>query len=143
MPRYLLTGGLIVVVLGGCGGDGKIAPVSGVVTLNGQPVADIAVSFQPIAGEGSNSPGPAAFGVTGPDGRYTAKIMGEETRGASVGKNQVRFSAHAVPSDTSDEGLNKMKSTVKIPARYWSESQLELDVPAGGTTSADFELKSP
>jgi len=143
MLRYLLGACAVAVVACGCGGDGKIAPVSGVVTLNGKPVADVAVTLQPIAAEGNNSPGPASFGVSGPDGRYTVKLVGEETRGATVGKNQVRFSAHAVPTDFSEEGLKKAKATVKIPSRYWYESKLEFDVPAEGTTSADFQLTSP
>jgi len=132
-----------IILLCGCGADSRIAPVSGVVTLNGKPVADVAVSFQPIATDTNNAPGPAAYGVTGPDGRYTARILGEQAKGASVGKNQVRFSPHAAVTDTSDEGLKQAKPKVKVPARYWMDSKIEFDVPAGGTNSADFQLTSP
>ena len=139
----LLVSGALAIAATGCGGEGKIAPVSGVVTLNGKPVADVAVTFQPVATAGNNAPGPAAFGVTGADGRYTAKLVGEEAKGATVGKNQVRFSAHAVPVDFSEEGLKKTKPSVKIPSHYWVDSKIEFDVPAKGTTSADFQLTSP
>src|SRR4051812_39868907 len=93
--RHLLISGAIVIVATGCGSSGKVASVSGVVTLDGKPAAEIAVTFNPLATDGNNVPGPSAFGVTGPDGRYTLKLMGEETKGATVGKNAVRFSAYA------------------------------------------------
>jgi hypothetical protein len=142
MLRYFLASGAIVVAAIGCGGPGKVAPVSGVVTLNGKPVADVAVTFQPVATEGNNTPGTGAFGVTGPDGRYVAKLITGETTGATVGKNQVRFSAY-VPVDPNYDGPNKAKPKVNIPSRYWSESGIEIDVPSKGTSSADFQLTSP
>jgi hypothetical protein len=60
-----------------------------------------------------------------------------------VGKNQVRFSAHVDPKDFSEEGVRKTKPTVNIPGHYWVDSKIEFDVPAKGTASADFQLKSP
>jgi hypothetical protein len=139
--RFALVSGLAIGVLGGCGSDGKTAPVSGVITLNGKPTADIAVSFQPVATDSNNAPGPAAFGVTGADGRYTLKLYGTETRGATVGKNQVRITGHAPPADMSEEALAKAKPKVNIPARYWNG--VEFDVPPKGTSAADFQLTSP
>jgi len=139
--RFVLVSGLAMMLLGGCGSDGKIAPVSGVITLNGKPTADIAVTFQPVATDGNNVPGPAAFGVTDADGRYTLKLYGTETRGATVGKNQVRITGHAPPADMSEEALAKAKPKVNIPARYWSG--VEFDVPPKGTSAADFQLTSP
>jgi len=73
--RFALTGGALLSLLcGGCGSNGKVAPVSGVVTLNGKPIADVAVTFQPLAAEGQNVVGLSAFGVTGPDGRFSLKL---------------------------------------------------------------------
>jgi hypothetical protein len=141
--RAVLTAGALFVLLCGCGSDGKVAPVSGVVTLNGKPIADIAVTFQPLASDGKNVAGPTAFGVTGPDGRYTVKLYGTETKGATVGKNQVRFCGYAAPTDMTDEALAKAKPKVNIPTRYWNESKIEFEVPPKGTSSADFQLKSP
>lgn len=141
--RSLLVGGVLLSLSCGCGSQGNVAPVSGRILLNGKPVAEIAVTFQPIAQEGSNVPGPAAFGVTDADGRYTAKLITGESAGATVGKNQVRFSGYAAPTDMSEEGLAKAKPTVKIPPHYWYESKIEFDVPPKGTTTADFEIKSP
>jgi hypothetical protein len=135
-------GGVLLLVCGGCGSD-SVAPVSGIVTLNGQPAAGIAVSFEPVAIEGNNVPGPSAFGVTGPDGRYTAKIVGGETSGATTGKNRVKFCAYIDPADMNEDGSLKKKPKVKVPDRYWSASQIEFDVPTSGTSGADFALTTP
>jgi hypothetical protein len=142
LRRVVLTGGVLLFVFSGCSSGDKVAPVSGVITLNGQPAAGIAVSFEPIAAEGNNVPGPSAFGVTGPDGRFTAKTVGGETNGATVGKNRVKFCAYIDPADILEDGTVKTKPKVKVPARYWSDSKIEFDVPAKGTSSADFDLKS-
>ena len=141
MLRSVFAGCLLLFAVG-CGSEGKVAPVSGVIKLDGKPAAGIAVTFQPIATEGKNVPGPSAFGVTGPDGRYTAKIVGEQRTGATVGKNQVKLNAYIDPADILEDGSLKKKPNVKVPARYWSDSKVEFDVPARGTSSADFELKS-
>jgi len=43
----------------------------------------------------------------------------------------------------SEQALAKAKPKVNIPIRYWNESKIEFDVPAKGTSSADFQLTSP
>ena len=127
----------------GCGGDVKLAPVSGTVKLNGKPVAGVEVMFQPVAGETSNVPGPAAVGVTGDDGRYSVKVIGEQKTGATIGKNQVMFSGRAAAEDFSEDGSKRGKPAVAIPPRYSIDSKVFFEVPPGGTTTADFDLKSP
>src|SRR2546426_3668999 len=120
----------------GCG-SGSIAPVSGRVTLNNLPLANAAITFQPVA-ETNQNPGPGSGGFTDSDGRYTLKIVGKETKGAVVGKHKVRISL--VPKDTEDDQPKKYK---QLPAKYsGKDTQLEYDVPAGGTDSADFALTS-
>jgi|SRR3954468_14864926 hypothetical protein len=143
MLRHVRLVGLCCLLAGGCAGGGKMAPVSGVVTLNGKPVADVDVTFQPTVADGNNNPGPMAAGTTDSNGHYTLSVLGEKVHGATVGKNQVRFSPHVNVTDTSDEGLKKAKPTASIPARYWSDSKIEFDVPRNGTSSADFQLTSP
>jgi hypothetical protein len=134
--------GCLVLVACGCGSGDKVVPVSGLVTLDGQPVAGIAVSLEPIAAAGNNAPGPAAFGVTGPDGRYTAKILSGERNGATAGKNRVKFCAYIDPADIMEDGTVKNKPKIKVPSHYWSDPKIELDVPPRGTGSADFQLTS-
>ncbi|HEY2415612.1 MAG TPA: hypothetical protein VGI40_25440 [Pirellulaceae bacterium] len=142
MLRNLLIGGALAVVAAGCGGSGNAAAVSGIVTLDGKPAPDVAVTFNPVSTDGNNVPGPSAFGVTGADGRYSLKLMGEEIKGATVGKNIVRFSAY-VPTDPNVDGPPKTKPKTNVPSRYWSDSSMQFDVPPKGTKTADFDLKSP
>jgi len=140
--RSVLCGSALV-LFGGCGSDGKTAPVSGIVTLNGKPVADVAVTFQPIVTDGKAIAGPSAFGVTGSDGRYTVKLYGTDKTGAAVGKNQVRICGYTEITDTSEEALKKANPKINIPTRYWNEPKFEFEVPSQGTNSADFQLTSP
>jgi hypothetical protein len=134
--------GTFLIAVVGCGPSGKTVPISGVVTLNGKPAEEVAVTFQPVPPDGANVPGPSAFGVTGADGRYTLKLMGQDIKGATVGKNIVRFSAW-VPTDPNVDGPPKAKPKTNVPSRYWSDAKIEFDVPSKGTTSANFDLKSP
>ena len=141
--RHFVVFCLFLSLLVGCGGDGNVAHVSGVVTLNGKPTADIAITFQPLAVEGKNTTPPAATGVTGSDGRYTVKLIGSDKPGAPVGKNQVRFTGHVELTDLSEEALKKAKPKINIPTRYWNDPNFVFDVPKQGTKSADFQLTSP
>lgn len=131
---------LLLILLAGCGGGPyKTAPVSGRVTLNGKPLTNAAVTFQPIADQGKMNSGPGSGGFTEADGRYTLKLVGTETTGAVVGKHAVRISL--VPHD--NPGDDRPKRYKQLPAKYNSRSKLEYDVPAGGTDAADFQLTSP
>ncbi len=144
MLRYFLASSAILVAAMGCGDSGNVAPVSGIVTLNGKPAPEVAVTFQPIVTDTNNAPGPSAFGVTGSDGRYTAKLITGEKSGATVGKNRVSFSGYVPPDpDPNYDGPAKTKPKTNIPSRYSSDAAMEFDVPAKGTSSADFQLTSP
>ena len=137
--RPILIPALLLLALSGCGGGGDIAPVSGIITLNGKPTAEIAVTFQPVPAASSKSPPPSAFGVTDQEGRYALMVLDGSRKGASVGKNQVRICAYVV-GDSDDP--NRPKAKVKIPSRYW-DAPVEFEVPPGGTSSANFDLKAP
>src|SRR5438067_1319638 len=81
----------------GCGGS-KMAPVSGVVTLNGKPYKDAIVSFQPISTSDNPNPGRGSDGRTDGDGHY--KLMCEGTDGAVVGKHKVRIRTYRDGAET-------------------------------------------
>jgi hypothetical protein len=133
---YLLP---LLLLLTGCGGPYRIAPISGRVTLNGQPLANAAVSFQPVASEGKMNPGPGSGAFTDSDGRYTLVVVGHETRGAVVGKHKVRITLVA-DTDSADDRPKRVK---QLPAKYNKKTTLEYDVPPGGSTAADFPLTAP
>jgi hypothetical protein len=131
---------LLFPLLASCGGGpSQIAPVSGRVTLNGQPLPRAAVTFQPVAAHGNINPGPGSGGFTDSDGRYTLKLVGTATPGAVVGKHKVKINLVAQDNSADD----RPKRIKDLPPQYNRKSKLEYDVPAGGTNSADFPLTSP
>ncbi len=125
---------LVLPLLAGCGDGRSAANVSGKITVKGQPLAEIGVTFQPV-GEGIGS-----TGKTDADGRYTLQFVDNQQAGAAIGKHQVTF--HDMldqPVESPDAGpLPPSKSRLPAAAR---STVREFEVPAGGTTSADFDLK--
>ena len=84
--------GLAAVSIAGCGGDPppQIAKVTGTVTLDGEPVDGVSVTFLPVRAEGAR-PLAAASGVTGADGTYSLVYRGKDfaPEGAAVGTHVV------------------------------------------------------
>lgn len=118
----------------------KLVPVSGVVTLDGQPIAGGIVNFQPIAGGAGGNAGPGSTARTGPDGRYTlATIQGKP--GAVVGKHRVKI--YSYNAETAKQDANGgPREREKVPPKYNYKSDLTFDVTAEGTSKADFPLES-
>ena len=79
-----------VCLLVGCAGQG-LAPVSGRVTLDGKPAANVHVSFQPMATGGNINPGGGSYAIVDEDGRFTLKTVDGDKRGAVVGKHRVEI----------------------------------------------------
>ena len=80
---------LTLVVLAGCSKSPyELAPVDGVVTIDGTPIHDAKVMFAPIAqGENRNS-GKPAFGTLEPDGSFKLTTY-RDNDGAVVGEHWV------------------------------------------------------
>jgi hypothetical protein len=131
---------LLLPLLAGCGGEPyKTAPVSGRVTLKGKPLANAAVLFQPVATPGNNEPGPGSAGTTDADGRYALSLIGKDRKGAVVGKHKVQVTMMAQDTNPADD---RPQRTKRLPPGYrGKKTKLECNVPAGGTDSADFDLK--
>jgi hypothetical protein len=124
----------------GCGGKGPtIAPVSGLVTMNGQPLANATVTFQPMRSQ-DKDPGPGSYGKTDLNGRFTLRLVGSDRPGAVVGKHRVAITSGAAADTTNDRAPATKEG---IPARYNTKSRLETEVGPGGTEEANFPLKSP
>ena len=66
-----------------------MAPVEGVVTLNGQPLVDATVTFTPT--QAASDMNLTSFGRTDNEGKYSLETMMEGKRGALVGKHSVRI----------------------------------------------------
>lgn len=116
-----LVAGLLVVA--GCGVS--LVPVSGKVTLNGEPAAKLQVLFEPK----DPSRGAAGMGFTKADGSYEIHYPGSQI-GAPTGDYIVRIT----PSESDDPEA----PVVDIPARYNTQSELNVTVEAGKTY--DFQL---
>lgn len=125
----------------GCGSSApyELAPVSGVVTLNGQAVPYTQIIFQPKGTADNPSPGPGSTAFCDDAGRFELKTVRGEP-GAVVGLHAVQIYAHgpakSVAKDT-DEGPQVQEA---FPAKYNVESQLTFVVPVEGSAGANFEL---
>ena len=140
MPKHLLLPLAWVLLLAGCGsGSYEIAPVSGRVTLDGEPLKGCQVRFQPVAASESNvAPGPGAFAVTDEQGRFTLRTIEPVRPGAVVGAHRVWLTT-VNEEDMQSESWRVTAEKVPPPYR---NGQLEFDVPPNGTEEADFELTS-
>lgn len=131
----------------GCGGPSdqpELGQVTGTVTLDGQPLSGVAVVFQPDNGR-------PASGRTDAEGRYELTYI-RETLGTKIGRNRVEIAPDedAEEADTEDvanpdaqqPSARPIKSGKRVvPARYNTNSELEVDVKPGDNTF-DFELQS-
>lgn len=123
----------------GCGAsEYSLAPVSGTVTLDGEPLANATVVFQPKTGNATGKNAPGSVGLTSATGSYQLKTIDNEP-GAAPGHHRVRiysYSPESAPIDDRDTGENKER----VPERYNYRSTLMYEVAAEGTDAADFQL---
>lgn len=138
---------LVLVCVVGCSGDDRVAPVTGVVTLDDKPIAEASVTFMPKEG------GRPAFGVTDAEGKYELTTF-EEGDGALIGNHVVTILA--VDEKVSDKATAaaeehgslsefmapQAKQKWIIPERYSEKdtSGLSFDVKPGENNQADFPL---
>lgn len=104
-----------------------LGTVSGLVTLDGTPVANAEIVFKPLGG------GRISTGVSDDSGAYTLEYK-NNTPGAKVDRHRV-----SVRTGREAEGLPQMEGYVPpvketIPEKYIIKSELEVDVKAGENT---------
>lgn len=78
----------------------KLAPVSGVVTLDGQPLPDAEILFQPKSGR-------ASTGMSDENGEYTL-LFNRNTYGAKIDDHDVSI----ITYKQFDQSLSKLTATV-------------------------------
>ena len=140
MSRWVLA--LLLLTAIGCGGESyPLAPVSGVVLLDGRPLADARVSFEPRrSGEGINA-GPGSYGKTDAEGRYVLETL-DGDRGAVVATHDVTISTFQAKADLTSDEVEQVVMEEKVPAEYNRAGALSFPVPAQGTAAADFRLST-
>ena len=144
----LLIGSLVFV---GCGPKGRtlrVEYVEGVITLDGQPVSGVLVTFIPQnEGDGTE----AAGGYSNAKGMYKLSSMnGDPGRGAVAGEYIVTISkieVHDPKANMSYEeaAASKLESTQKqlLPAIYQDRKNTPLSATiVKGKNRFDFDVKS-
>jgi hypothetical protein len=112
--------------------------------MNGQPLANATVNFQPIAPQGKMEVAPGSAGTTDEKGEYHLQgVTGQD--GAFVGKHRVLISLLSTKAGAAEGPTERGGPALedKVPERYNAKTELTFVVPAGGSNKADFDLKSP
>ena len=119
----------------GCGGDMKVAPVAGTVTLDGEPLERASVLFQPDKG------GRPSYAVTDKSGYYSLLYSMNEN-GAEVGPATVKVTTRLAAADTSGGDIkdNAPRAPEKVPARYAKDPVKVTVEPKSNTI--DIALKT-
>jgi hypothetical protein len=117
-------------VVAGCSGKSAdfpdLAPVSGTITMDGEPLANASVTFE-------SEKGATSFATTDAEGKYVLAYKGPHM-GAGIGGNVVRVTtALDAPPDP--------RWRDPIPAIYNEKSELTATVAAGENVF-DFALES-
>lgn len=135
MASHTFLLGFVVLALAplGCGSGGPGAPVEGVVTLNGQPLADANVSLMRGTGPKEER---YYLGKTDQSGHYALMNPATKQEGVAPGDYQLRITSVQVPVDATEDTPLPPE---RVPAEYQS-GRLTLSVPAEGLTSQDYTI---
>ena len=129
---------LFVMTAGGCGDSGlNLAPVGGLVTLDGQPVSDVGIMFQPT----DPALGPPAYGATDANGRF--ELFTVNQLGAVIGEHRVAISKTESIAIPQRRGLPLYKTKEHIPPKYGNHESSGLTVTVeDDDNSFKFDLTS-
>jgi hypothetical protein len=120
-------------LVAGCGSGLDTAPVSGIITKDGQPLANVSVTFTPQTTDGTS---PASNGRTDESGRYTLSVTVTEDPGAVLGSHIVRIAAIGEVRTGPNADIADPNWVDPIPPHSFT-----YEVKAG-TNEANFDLKS-
>lgn len=139
-PKLPMCWCVFALLAAGCGPDQQVAPVSGVITLDGVPLEGARINTQPLAQADDTSPGVGSFGVTDADGRYSLELVTPPTPGAVVGEHVVRIKKQQLRYVEGREDAPIAQRSV-LPAEA-IDGSLRLTVPPAGLDDGDFDLRS-
>ncbi|NOX99156.1 MAG: DUF4198 domain-containing protein [Verrucomicrobia bacterium] len=125
--------GLALLCFAGCGDPGfSLVPVSGIITLNGKPLANASVVFSPASGQA----GPSSVGTTDGQGQYQLTTLDQGETGAVLGSHRVTITT-AKSSDPNDERAPISREFV--PRRY-RDGSFQMEVPPEGDEEANVDI---
>jgi hypothetical protein len=138
-----------LIFVGGCRKSDGLVPVEGAVTLDGKPLAGVQVVFdQPELSPRENK---GYIGRTDDQGHYSLRPALTDGSGAMPGQFRVTLTTAVVdpsqpapPPPPSSGGFapdTPPPAPERIPPAY-RDGKLKFTVPEGGTTDANFDLKS-
>ena len=139
--NIILFAMLVTIPMAGCGGGVPTAKVEGVVTLDGKPLSEIRVLFQPD-NKSAESTGIGSFALTDSNGKFVLKLSNSQNEGAVVGSHTVTL-ADKLSEDPKDSDAGGFAKTPKsrIPMKYTNDPQ-KFEVKSGTVNQAAFELTS-
>jgi hypothetical protein len=117
-----------------------VATVSGRVTLDGKPVANVSVVFQP-RGKANSEAGVGSIGTTDAHGQYTLTTMTASPQpGAVVGLHTVQFAPAPNPGNAA--AIDPSPAVLPPELQVLMHQTRTFEVKADGSNEANFDLKS-
>ncbi|MCI0699968.1 MAG: carboxypeptidase-like regulatory domain-containing protein [Planctomycetia bacterium] len=110
--RLLFCGCLLFLI--GCGGGGPELPVSGIVTLDGKPMANVTVRFFP---DTDTDPTSSGYAETGTDGKFVI-TSGKGKQGLVAGRYKVTVSKGKAQTVSSEEGAGAVIEGLDIKDEF-------------------------
>jgi len=111
----------------GCGGGGpELGRVSGTVTIDGKPAANVKVSFTPVDG------GRSSMATTDANGQYELAFSTTE-KGALVGSHDAGILPAEPGVDVGTGSGSEMLVDTSIPQKY-VDAKKKVEVKAGSNT---------
>lgn len=133
---------VVAVAVCGCSGsEYPLAKVSGVVTLDGQPLEGAKLVFSPKGSSENPFPGPKSTGKTDAEGRFQLTTT-EGDRGAVIGDHRVRITTLLQAGDPDDPFSAVTITPEKVPYYYQTKGRLDTEVPAEGLDELRFFFQS-
>jgi hypothetical protein len=134
---------LIVFAVSGClqSGGEKVVPVTGTITQNGQPLANVRIEFN------KTDTGAKSFAETDTQGNFTLTHTHGKA-GAELGKYRVSvfqkgkpipLPAGKKPEDVPEEIRNQ--TTPDIPITNSDESPIEIEIKESGKNNIVIDIK--
>ncbi|GAA4424616.1 carboxypeptidase-like regulatory domain-containing protein [Bremerella cremea] len=119
----------------GCGSNTPpVGEVHGQVTLNGQPVPNCHVMFEPLAG------GRSSGAMTDDNGNYKLMYKGD-AEGALLGKHRVRLITARDATRDDNGRVTEPGVKEKLPKEYNSNTTQEVEV-TNGDNPIDFKIQT-